>query len=120
MNIHKTFKIAVVIPKYGLVGGGERFVRELTKRIAADHRYEVHVFANKWESQCDRITFHKIPIITFPKFLTTISFAWFVDYKTKNMNFDIIHAHDRIFHADLFTMHGVPHGFWVKKVRKKI
>ena len=119
MNIHKTVKIAVVIPKYGLVGGGERFVRELTERIAADHRYDVHVFANKWSSQCDHITFHKIPIITFPRFLTTISFAWFANHKIAKMNFDIIHTHDRIFNADLFTMHGVPHRFWVKKVRRK-
>ena len=38
--------IAVVIPKYGLVGGGEKFALELTERIAASGRYKVHVFAN--------------------------------------------------------------------------
>ena len=108
-----------MVPKYGLVGGGEKFVRELTERIASDHRYDVHVFANKWESQSDHITFHKVPVISFPKFLTTISFAWFANRKMAKMNFDIIHTHDRIFHADIFTMHGVPHRFWVKKVRRK-
>jgi len=35
------------------------------------------------------------------------------------MNFDFIHTHERIFHADIFTMHGVPHRFWVKMVRRK-
>ncbi|MBW2630765.1 MAG: glycosyltransferase family 4 protein [Deltaproteobacteria bacterium] len=115
----RSCKIAVVIPKYGLVGGGEKFVRELTERIASNHRYDVHVFANKWESQSDRITFHKVPVISFPKFLTTISFAWFANRKIAKMNFDIIHTHDRILHADIFTMHGVPHRFWVKKVRRK-
>ena len=115
----KVYKIAVVVPKYGLVGGGEKFVLELTERIVSNHRYDVHVFANKWRPQSDRITFHKIPVISFPKFLTTISFAWFANRKIAKMNFDIIHTHERIFHADIFTMHGVPHRFWVKKVRRK-
>lgn len=115
----KIYKIAVVVPKYGLVGGGERFVLELTERIALNHRYDVYVFANKWKSQSDRITFHKVPVVSFPKFLTTISFAWFANRKMAKMNFDIIHTHERIFHADIFTMHSVPHRFWVKKVRRK-
>jgi UDP-glucose:(heptosyl)LPS alpha-1,3-glucosyltransferase len=115
----KVYKIAIVVPKYGLVGGGERFVLELTERIALNDRYDVHVFANKWRPQSDRITFHKVPVISFPKFLTTISFAWFANRKVAKMNFDIIHTHERIFHADMFTMHGVPHRFWVKKVRRK-
>ncbi len=112
-------RIAVVIPRYGLVGGGENFVRELTERIAANRHYDVHVFANKWESCSDCITFHKVPVISFPKFLTTISFAWFANRRIAAMNFDIIHTHDRIFRADVFTMHGVPHRFWVEQVRKK-
>jgi len=33
--------------------------------------------------------------------------------------FDLIHAHDRIFAADLFTMHGIPHRIWVNEVRRK-
>ncbi|MDD5722110.1 MAG: glycosyltransferase family 4 protein [Syntrophales bacterium] len=117
--IPRKCRVAIVVPKYGLVGGGERFVRELTERIAADYRYDIHVFANKWMPKSDRITFHKVPIITFPKFLTTISFAWFADRKIAEMNFDIIHTHERIFRADIFTMHGVPHRFWVKEVRGK-
>ena len=69
------YRIAVVIPKYGLTGGAEGFTAELTERIAGDPRYEVHVFANRWEKHSHRITFHQVPVITFPKFLTTISFA---------------------------------------------
>lgn len=115
----RDYTVAVVVPKYGLVGGGEHFARELTERIAMDCRYDVHVFANKWIPQSERITFHKVPIITFPKFLTTISFAWFANRKIGKMHFDIIHTHDRIFYAHIYTMHGVPHPFWVKKVRRK-
>src|SRR5271157_2846163 len=112
-------KIAVVVPKYGLVGGAEHVVSELTERIALNSRYEIHVFANKWRQLSDRIKFHKVPVIVFPKFLTTISFAYFAGKKIAEMEFDLIHAHDRIFEADIFTMHGIPHRIWVEEVRRK-
>ncbi len=115
----RVYRIAVVIPKYGLVGGAEGFAAELTERIAQNDRYEIHVFANRWQRETPRILFHKIPILSFPKFLTTVSFAYFAGRKISSMNFDLIHTHDRIFQADLFTMHGIPHRLWVTEVRKK-
>ncbi|MDO9565367.1 MAG: glycosyltransferase family 4 protein [Candidatus Desulfaltia sp.] len=118
--MNKTLKkIAVVIPNYGLIGGAEKFAYEMTKRLCLNEKYEFHVFTNKWQSDSDRITFHKVPIIRFPRFLTTISFAWFANRKISKMNFDLIHTHDRIFDADIFTMHGIPHRIWVHEVRKK-
>ena len=116
---HHVNKIAVVVPKYGLVGGAEHVVSELTERIALSSEYEIHVFANKWLQLSDRIKFHKVPIIAFPKFLTTVSFAYFARKKIADMEFDLIHAHDRIFDADIFMMHGIPHRLWVEEVRKK-
>ena len=116
---HTVKKIAVVVPKYGLVGGAEHVVSELTERIALNSEYEIHVFANKWLRLSDRIKFHKVPVIVFPKFLTTISFAYFARKEIAKMEFDLIHAHDRIFDADIFTMHGIPHRIWVEEVRKK-
>ena len=112
-------KIAVVIPKYSLVGGAERFAFELTERLSHNEKYDFHVFANRWQSDSGRITFHKISIIRFPRFLTTISFAYFANRKISKMNFDLVHTHDRIFDADIFTMHGIPHRVWVHEVRKK-
>jgi UDP-glucose:(heptosyl)LPS alpha-1,3-glucosyltransferase len=115
----KIKRIAIVIPKYGLIGGAEFYAAQLAERIAEDPFYDIHVFANRWSGNSNRITFHKVPIITFPKYLTTISFAYFAQKKISKMNFDLIHAHDRIFNADIFTMHGIPHRLWVKDIRKK-
>jgi len=116
----KIKKIAVVVPKYGLVGGGERFVFELTERLAQSPQYDIHVFANKWRAGLSRITFHKVPIIRFPKWLTTISFAMFVKYKISFIGgFDLIHTHERIFKADICSMHFIPHRLWVKEIRRK-
>lgn len=112
-------KIAVVIPKYGLTGGAEGYAAELTSRLANEEKFEIHVLANKWHNSSSLVTFHKIPIISFPRFLTTVSFAYFVSKKISKMPFDLIHTHDRIFTADLFSMHGIPHEIWVKEVRKK-
>jgi UDP-glucose:(heptosyl)LPS alpha-1,3-glucosyltransferase len=113
-------RIAVAIPKFGLVGGAEGFAAALTARIAADPRFEVHVFANRWVASFDRITFHRVPIVRFPRFLTTTGFAWFAGRKIAAAGpFDIIHTHDRIFRADVYTMHGIPHRRWVREVREK-
>jgi UDP-glucose:(heptosyl)LPS alpha-1,3-glucosyltransferase len=112
-------KIAVVIPKYGLVGGGEKFVVELTERIARAFPCEMHVFANQWKQHSGLIRFHKVPIISFPKYLTTVSFAWFAQRSIQKMGFDIVHAHERIFAADIVSLHSIPHRLWVRDVRRK-
>ncbi len=109
----------MVIPKYGLIGGAEGFAAELTERIAENHRYDIHVFANRWQSYSSRILFHKIPVISTPKFLTTFSFAYFANRLISKTHFDLVHTHERIFQADLFTMHGIPHRLWVAEVRKR-
>lgn len=115
----RVHRIAVVIPKYGLVGGAEGFAAELTERLARDPRWEIHVFANRWVPGSDRVQFHRVPIISFPKFLTTPSFAFFADHRIRRSGIDLIHTHDRIFRADLATLHGVPHRYWVREVRRK-
>jgi UDP-glucose:(heptosyl)LPS alpha-1,3-glucosyltransferase len=112
-------KIAVVVPKYGLVGGGERFASEITERLARNADFEIHVFANRWVAHSNRIIFHKVPIIRFPRFLGPLVFAWFVQWKISRMNFDLVHTHHWIFHADIYSAHGVPHAGWVRDVRNR-
>ena len=112
-------KIAVVIPKYGLVGGAESFAFELTERLAVRNGFEIHVFANQWSMGNAPITFHKVPIIPFPRFLRHISFASFSNKRIRPKDYDLVHSHDRIFRMDLFTMHGIPHKTWIKEVRCK-
>ncbi len=112
-------KIATVIPKYGLVGGAEQFASELTARLYARTKDEFHLFANRRKPDATPLRFHPVPVISFPKWLTTPSFAWFVRRGLRRTAYDLVHSHERIFAADLFTMHGVPHCFWVREVRKK-
>jgi len=119
----KRRRIAVVIPKYGLVGGAEGFAAALTERLALDNpAFEIHVFANRWQQDAqakERIFFHHVPIISFPRFLKTVSFAFFAERAIAKIGFDVVHSHDRIFRPDIYTMHGLPHRIWAKEVRKK-
>jgi len=111
-------KVAVIIPKYGLLGGAEQFVAELTGRLVSTTGYDFHIYANRWQPS-STAQFHKVPIISFPKFLTTFSFAYFVQCQIHRNNFSLVHSHERIFAADIFTMHGIPHRYWVHNIRRK-
>jgi len=112
-------KIAVVIPKYGLLGGAEGFVYSLTERLAMRPEFEIHVFANRYRKGKAPIGFHRVPIISFPRFLRQISFAFFANRLIQKGSYDLIHSHDRIFKMDLFTMHGIPHEAWIRRMRNK-
>lgn len=112
-------KVAVIIPKYGLTGGAEQFVAELTGRLIDQTGYDFHVCANRWQKPNAPIIFQQTPIISFPKFLTTPSFAYFVQGHINRSNFSLVHSHERIFAADIFTMHGIPHRYWVHNIRRK-
>lgn len=112
-------RIAVIRSDFGLLGGAEKFAYELTQRIAARSDIEVHLFANQWDDLPDGIIAHKIPIISFPRWLRPISFAWFVKRAVSRSHYDIVHSHDRVFSFDFLTHHGLPHELWVREVRKK-
>ncbi len=112
-------KIAVVIPKYGLIGGAESMAFEVSERLAHMEGMEIHVLANKWVKGNAPVTFHKIPVISFPKFFHPISFAYLVHRWLAVHPQLLVHSHERVFAMDCFTCHGIPHQIWMKNVRQK-
>lgn len=112
-------RVAVIVRKYGTVGGGEKFVYELTERLARGGRFEIHVFANRWVPGLGPVVFHKIPRAPFPRFPRQAVFAWLAGREVEKGGFDLVHAHDRVFRADVFTMHSIPHETWVRDIRKR-
>ncbi len=117
--VTRKFRIAVIVPKYGLVGGGEGFAREVTERLACVPDFDIHVLASQWIQSSPRITFHKIPTIAFPRFLGPLGFAWAAQKKIKALGFDLVHSHHWVFHADVFSSHGIPHAGWIRQVRNR-
>jgi UDP-glucose:(heptosyl)LPS alpha-1,3-glucosyltransferase len=114
----RLIKIAVIAPKYGLLGGAERFVYELTERLSRVRDFSIDVFSSEWSSENRSITFHKTPKILFPRFLRPVFFAYLAKWFA-SASYDLVHSHERVFEMDLMTMHGIPHKTWIKKVRHK-
>lgn len=108
MQIHDTdtprLRIAVLIRHYSRIGGAERYCVELTERLAEHH--EVHVFCQAIATtQHPEITFHSIPTwVQKPRYINQLLFSWLTHKATKDQ-FDIIHSHDRVTHANVQTLH---------------
>ena len=112
-------KIAVVINRYGLIGGAENFAFELAERLTRLNGFNVHVFANQWHNGSSPITFHKIPSFRFPRSLRPINFAYYVKRMIQAEAFDVVHSHERILAMDLMTLHGIPHSTWIRETKRK-
>jgi len=118
MKINNPLRVAIAIPKYGLIGGAEGFVYNLTERLAMHEDFDIHVLANQWRQGKAPVTFRKVPIIPFPRWVGPISFAYFVQQAIQSVRYDIVHSHDRIFGMDLLTFHGIPHKTWIKETKR--
>ncbi|MBT7308703.1 MAG: glycosyltransferase family 4 protein [Gammaproteobacteria bacterium] len=96
--------VAILIRHYNPYGGGaERYAVELTQRLA--RRYKVHVFAQTIEVQSPNITFHTIPQwLQRPRYINQLLFSWLTRRATQG-KFDLVHSHDLVTHADLYTLH---------------
>ena len=100
----KKLKIAILIRSFsGSRGGAERYCVELTKKLSKFH--EVHVFSQEIMTLVENVTFHKINSkISKPRFVNQIIFSLVTKQETKN-KFDIIHSHDMVTHANVYTIH---------------
>jgi UDP-glucose:(heptosyl)LPS alpha-1,3-glucosyltransferase len=107
-------KIAIVIGGYTKVGGGERIAVELCERLA--QRFDLHVICREIHIHTPGVTFHKVIRINFPRSLKRIIFAWQVKRVLDKLKPDLIHTHERIFNADIYSMHGTPPRHWAEKV----
>jgi UDP-glucose:(heptosyl)LPS alpha-1,3-glucosyltransferase len=65
------------------------------------------------------VVFHKIPQIPFPRSLRPRGFAWLVERALYGADFYLVHSHERIFRADIVTLHCIPHRLWVREIRVK-
>jgi len=97
-------KIAVLVRRFITTGGMERYVVEVTRRLARQH--DVHVFCQErsWDGDED-ITFHRIPkYFTRPSVLNLLVFSHYTR-KYLDESFDIVHSHERVTHFDTLTVH---------------
>ena len=97
-------KIAVLIRRFVLTGGAERYAVEVTRRLAREH--DVSVFAQEWSFEGkEKINFHRIPrFFIRPNFLNQLLFSFFTR-RSLGDSFDIVHTHERVCQFDVLTVH---------------
>lgn len=103
-RLSRRLRIAVLIRHYNPSGGGaERYCVELTKQLAQQH--EVHLFAQTFSEHTTNITVHRIPQwLKRPRYINQLLFSWLTRKPTAE-GFDIVHSHDMVTHANVFTLH---------------
>ena len=109
---YNTMKIALIRKEYTLTwGGAESYVVNLS-RLLAGRGHEVHVFANSWDLPAEpRITFHKVPVLSWYSPLKNLSFALNVRRLLKGAQFDIVHGFSQAFPQDVYRAGDGLHSF---------
>jgi len=103
-NHNRRLKIAMLVRHYNPSGGGaERYCIELTEQLALQH--EVHLFAQTISGHSENITPHLIPQwLERPRYINQLLFSW-LTHKATQGKFDIVHSHDMVTHANIYTLH---------------
>ena len=108
-------KIALNIYKYlPTKGGGEGYLANLANQLA-ERGHEVHIYATKWESNNNKIHYHTIPSIRFPKFLKDVSFVINSRREMAKYDFDIVHVVGRALGMNVFNPHCGVEKAWLKQ-----
>jgi UDP-glucose:(heptosyl)LPS alpha-1,3-glucosyltransferase len=107
-------KIAVVIGAFTKLGGAERMAVETCEQFKDE--FEFHVICREHDVELEGVIIHKVKRINFPRSLKRIIFAMQVRSVLKTLDVDLIHTHERIFEADIFSLHGTPPEHWAKEV----
>ncbi len=97
-------KIAIVIRNFSsTAGGAEKYCYELTKKIK--DKYDVTVISQSVSNKINDVVFITIGKIYKPRFINHLFFAFQVRKISIKEKFDIVHSHDIIPFADIYTVH---------------
>jgi UDP-glucose:(heptosyl)LPS alpha-1,3-glucosyltransferase len=99
-------KIAILVKRFTLSGGKERYVVELARSLCS-LGHSVDVFACKADDTLlDGIGFFRVKNrFTFSSVLNTISFVRETAKMLKLHNYDIVHSHERNYTQKVLTLH---------------
>jgi UDP-glucose:(heptosyl)LPS alpha-1,3-glucosyltransferase len=108
-------KIALNIYKYlPTKGGGEGYLANFANQLA-ERGHEVHIYANTWESNNNKIHYHTIPVIRYPKFLKDVSFVINSYNNMAKNDYDIVQVVGRALGMNVFNPHCGVEKAWLKQ-----
>ncbi|MCR4291140.1 MAG: glycosyltransferase family 4 protein, partial [Candidatus Scalindua sp.] len=108
-------KIALIIYKYlPTKGGGEGYLSNFANQLV-ERGHEVHIYASKWESNNNKMHYHTIPSIRYPKFLKDVSFVINSRREMAKHDFDIVHVVGRALGMNVFNPHCGVEKAWLKQ-----
>ena len=110
----KKKKIAIVIGAFTRLGGAERMAVEACERLK--DQFEFHIICREHDVILPSVHIHKVRRVNFPRSLKRLIFAIQVRKVLKKLDIDLVHTHERIFEADIFSLHGTPPEHWAKEV----
>jgi len=97
-------KVAIVIRNFSsTAGGAEKYCYELTNKIK--DKYDVTVISQSVSNKINDVVFLTIGKICKPRFINHLFFAFQVRKISIKEKFDIVHSHDIIPFADIYTVH---------------
>jgi UDP-glucose:(heptosyl)LPS alpha-1,3-glucosyltransferase len=104
--------------RFSIYGGAEMYLQTLIKHLkSAGH--EIHIFANQWSGD-KGVTFHKVNILPFGSFLSTITFnANIKKAIKKDTGLDCVISFEKTTYQDIYRAGEGCHAEWLR-IRSKI
>jgi UDP-glucose:(heptosyl)LPS alpha-1,3-glucosyltransferase len=98
----KPLKIAVLIRRFIITAGAERYMVEVALRLAKVHN--VHVFAQQWDCEPPGVILHRVSRLSEkPRAFNQWWFSWQTARKVQG--FDVVYTGERVTRFDVMNIH---------------
>ncbi|GER93565.1 glycosyltransferase family 1 protein [hot springs metagenome] len=105
-------RLAFIKKRFSIYGGAEKYLQTLIQQLK-NSNYEIHVFANQWSEE-KGIAFHRVNIIPFTSFLSTLTFDRNSKVKIQKSKFDCVISFERTTCQDIYRAGEGCHAEWLK------
>lgn len=106
-------RIALIVDRFDpRRGGGEHYTGVLAK-VLARRGHQVHVFAYTWAEVDEGIRFHRLPLISYPRWGKILSLALSARRVLRSQNFDVVQGFGRVPFVDVYRPGGGTEPAWL-------
>jgi len=99
-------RIALIVDRFDPKRGGAESYTGFLAKVLARRGHQVHVFARTWAEVDERIQFHHLPLISYPRWGKTISLAISARRVLRSRDFDVVQGSGRVPFVDVYRSGG--------------